>query len=156
MAAEFESRGRVIATAEPGYQQACHVWNERVVTHPREIVYCQNAPEVAAALRSALDRRLPFRLRCGGHSYEGFSMVDGGVIIDVTDVNTVSVNADRTAAVIGGGARLGDVDTGRMRMIEHLIEEKLTPAMFMVTWKALERSRFGPSAIQKPKDLGRI
>ncbi|MFL6274607.1 MAG: FAD-binding oxidoreductase [Blastocatellia bacterium] len=109
MADEFQSRGRIITPAEPGYQQACQEWNERLVTHPREIVYCQNAQEVAAALRSALDRGLPFRLRCGGHSYECFSMVDEGVVIDVTDMNTISVNAERTAAVIGGGARLGDV-----------------------------------------------
>jgi len=94
MADEFQSRGRIITPAEPGYQQACQEWNERIVTHPREIVYCQNAQEVAAALRSALDRGLPFRLRCGGHSYECFSMVDEGVVIDVTDMNTISVNAE--------------------------------------------------------------
>jgi FAD/FMN-containing dehydrogenase len=109
MADEFQSTGRLITPDEPGYQQACKEWNERFNLHPREIVYCQNAQEVSAALRSALDRELPFRLRCGGHSYESFSMVDEGVVIDVTDMNTISVNSERTAAVIGGGARLGDV-----------------------------------------------
>jgi len=109
MADAFLSTGRVITADEPGYQQACHEWNERFDIRPRAIVYCQNAQEVSAALRSALDRGLPFRLRCGGHSYECFSMVNEGVVIDVTDMNTISVNSERTVAMIGGGARLGDV-----------------------------------------------
>src|SRR5947209_4482664 len=109
MTEEIRSIGRVITPNEPGYAQACQEWNERFDARPREIVYCQYAHEVAAALRSALERNLPFRLRCGGHSYEGFSMIDAGVVIDVTDMNTISVNPDRTMAVIGSGARLGDV-----------------------------------------------
>lgn len=109
MADEFQSTGRVITPEEPGYSQACQEWNERFDTRPREIVYCQNAQEVSAALLSALGRGLPFRLRCGGHSYEGFSMVDDGVVIDVTDLSTISVSRDRTIAVIGSGGRLGDV-----------------------------------------------
>src|ERR1044072_495152 len=87
MSEEFRSIGRVITQDEPGYKQACEEWNSRLETHPREIVYCQNAQDVSAALRSALDRGLPFRARCGGHSYECFSMVDAGVVIDVTDLN---------------------------------------------------------------------
>lgn len=109
MAEEFQSIGRVLTPNAPGYAQACQEWNERFDGRPREIVFCQNAQEVAAALRSALARRLPFRLRCGGHSYEGFSMLDDGVVIDVTDLSTISMNPDRTVAVIGSGARLGDV-----------------------------------------------
>jgi uncharacterized caspase-like protein len=53
-------------------------------------------------------------------------------------------------------ARKGDLDEGRLRMIEWLIDEKLTPGTYMVTWRALERSKFGGLAIQKPRILGSI
>ncbi|HYP26468.1 MAG TPA: FAD-binding oxidoreductase [Blastocatellia bacterium] len=109
MKKEFSSPGRLITPNEPGYGQACQEWNARIVTHPQEIVYCQHSQDVSEALTSALQRGLPFRARCGGHSYECFSMVDGGVVIDVTDLSTISVNKDRTVAVIGGGGRLRDV-----------------------------------------------
>src|SRR5258706_2319706 len=101
MADLFQSNGRIITPDEPGYAQACKEWNERFAPRPCKIVYCQNAQEVAAALRSALDQDLPFRLRCGGHSYEGFSMVDEGVVIDVTDMNNISLNSEPNVAVIG-------------------------------------------------------
>jgi FAD/FMN-containing dehydrogenase len=109
MAEEFQSLGRVITSDEPGYAQACQEWNARFTPQPEEIVYCQSAQDVSAALRSALDRGLPFRARCGGHSYEGFSMVDAGVVIDVSDLSAISVNEDRTVAVIGSGGRLKDI-----------------------------------------------
>ena len=99
----------VVTPADPGYDQARQVWNDRYTARPSEIIYCQNAQDVAAALKGALDRRLPFRLRCGGHSYEGYSTLDDAVIIDVTAMNTVNVSDDRTTAVIGAGGRLGDI-----------------------------------------------
>ncbi len=53
--------------------------------------------------------------------------------------------------------RQGNVEQARLlQMIEDLIQERMKPSTYMVTWKALERSRFGGSAIQKPKDLGPI
>lgn len=109
MTVTFKSAGRLITPNEPGYAQACQEWNARLPTHPSEIIYCQNAQDVSAALQSARQRDLPFRARCGGHSYECFSMVDEGVVIDVTDLSTISVSDDRTVAVIGSGARLADV-----------------------------------------------
>lgn len=95
MAEEFQSNGREITSDEPGYAQACQEWNARLTPHPQEIDYCQNAQVVSAALRSALDRGLPLRARCGGHSYECFSMVEAGVVIDVPDLTAISVNEDR-------------------------------------------------------------
>jgi FAD/FMN-containing dehydrogenase len=109
MTEKFWSIGRLITPKEPGYDQACQEWNARLPTHPKGIVYCQNAQDVSAALQSAVRRGLPFRARCGGHSYECFSMIDDGLVIDVTDLSTISVNQDSTVAVIGSGARLSDV-----------------------------------------------
>jgi FAD/FMN-containing dehydrogenase len=109
MAEKVSSIGRLITPQEPGYDQACQEWNARLPGHPKGIVYCQNAQDVSAALQSAVRRGLPFRARCGGHSYECFSMIDDGLVIDVTDLSTISVNQDRTVAVIGSGARLSDV-----------------------------------------------
>jgi hypothetical protein len=103
------SIGRAITANEPGYEDACEVWNARYKARPIEIAYCQDARDVANALRQALREKKPFRARCGGHSYEGFSTVDGGMVIDTTDLSTVSVSQDRTTAVIGSGCRLADV-----------------------------------------------
>jgi FAD/FMN-containing dehydrogenase len=106
---DSEASTRVVTPADVGYEQACQVWNSIYTASPAEIVYCSAATDVSAALGRALDKGTPFRLRCGGHSYEGYSTLDDGVIIDVTDMNRVTVSDDRKTAVIGAGGRLGDI-----------------------------------------------
>jgi hypothetical protein len=100
---------RVVTPGDPDYDSARQVWNGIYTASPAEIIYCQGSQDVSSALRRALDKGVPFRLRCGGHSYEGYSTLDDGVIIDVTDMNQVSVSDDRKTAVIGAGGRLGDI-----------------------------------------------
>ncbi|MEU9807272.1 FAD-binding oxidoreductase [Mycobacterium sp. NPDC050853] len=68
-----------------------------------------DADEVAVALLDAQERGVPFRIRSGGHSVDGFSGVDDGIIIDLGDLNTVDVSADRAQARVGAGAHLHDV-----------------------------------------------
>lgn len=99
----------IVTPDSPGYDQARQVWNERYTANPGELIYCQDATDVSAALRRALDGDGRFRLRCGGHSYEGYSTLDDGVVIDVSAMNTISISDDRTTAVIGAGGRLGDI-----------------------------------------------
>lgn len=100
---------RVVTPADADYDQARQVWNEIYTARPAEIVYCQNANDVSKTLLDALGRKAPFRVRCGGHSYEGYSTLDGGVVIDVSEMNAVTVSADRKTAVIGAGGHLGDI-----------------------------------------------
>lgn len=103
MTEHSQPSGRVITPTDPGYDQACQVWNMIYTARPDRIVYCQNANDVSTALSRALDEDTPFRLRCGGHSYEGYSTLNDGIIIDVSDMNQVSVSADRKTAVVGAG-----------------------------------------------------
>jgi FAD/FMN-containing dehydrogenase len=100
---------RVVTQTDPDYDQACQVWNTIYTARPDRVVYCQDATDVSTALGRALDQGTPFRVRCGGHSYEGYSTLDDGVVIDVSDMNQVSVSADRKTAVIGAGGKLGDI-----------------------------------------------
>lgn len=104
-----EASGRVVTPGDPSYDQARQVWNSIYTASPAEIIYCREARDVSTALRRALDKGTPFRMRCGGHSYEGSSTLDGGVVIDVTDMNSVTVSGDRKTGVIGAGGRLGDI-----------------------------------------------
>jgi FAD/FMN-containing dehydrogenase len=109
MTENSQSSTRVVTPTDPDYDQACQVWNAIYTAKPDRIVYCQDAKDVAAALGRALDEGRPFRLRCGGHSYEGYSTLDNGIVIDVSDMKQVSVSADRKTAVIGAGGKLGDI-----------------------------------------------
>ncbi|KYF52005.1 hypothetical protein BE04_18530, partial [Sorangium cellulosum] len=98
--------GRVVLPGDPGYDDAREVQNARFSRSPRAIVFCQDAQDVVNAIKWATARGAEIRARSGRHSYEGFSVVDDGLVIDVSDLRSVRVDRERGIAVIGAGADL--------------------------------------------------
>jgi FAD/FMN-containing dehydrogenase len=100
--------GRVIWPRDPAYAEARQSFNARFSRFPAAIVVCDNTSDVRNAVRWARQEEIPMRARSGGHSYEAFSVVDDGLVIDVGGLNTVAVDASRGEAVIGAGVCLLD------------------------------------------------
>src|SRR5579872_20310 len=75
---------------------------------PAAIAYCSTPADAQRCLAFARRFSLPFAPRSGGHSYAGYS-TSTGLVIDVTRMNTVTVNTSANTATIGAGARLIDV-----------------------------------------------
>jgi FAD/FMN-containing dehydrogenase len=100
--------GRVIWPSDPAYDEARQSFNARFSRFPAAVVVCDNTDDVRNAVRWARQEEIPLRARSGGHSYEGFSVVDGGLVIDVGGLNEVVVDASRGEAIVGAGVRLLD------------------------------------------------
>ena len=49
-------------------------------------------------------------MRGGGHNYAGFALTDGGLMIDLTPMKSVTVDADARARRCGGGTTWGELD----------------------------------------------
>ena len=100
--------GRVIWPEDPAYEAARQSFNARFSRFPEAIVVCDNTMDVQNAVRWARRQGMPLRARSGGHSYEAFSTVDGGLVIDVDGLSEVVVDPVRGEAVVGAGVRLLD------------------------------------------------
>lgn len=98
--------GRVVMPGSPGYDEARQVYNGRFDKFPAVIVYCGMPQDVVNAVRWVRRQQLPFRIRCGGHSYEAFSLVDGGLVIDVSELVTLQVDRGAGIAQVGAGWQL--------------------------------------------------
>jgi FAD/FMN-containing dehydrogenase len=83
-------------------------FNRRIELVPQLRVLCETAETVATTIRWARQNNIPFSIRSGGHSYEGFSQ-SSSVVIDVRSLNSIQISADKKTATVGAGCTLGSV-----------------------------------------------
>lgn len=98
--------GHIILPDSPDYNEARQNYNGRFNIFPKVIVYCMVTQDVVNAILWARKHRLPFRIRGGGHSYEAFSLVNNGLIIDVSKLLTLQINRENYTVQVGAGFRL--------------------------------------------------
>lgn len=78
-------------------------------------MYCATASDVARALEFAQNRNLPLAVRGGGHNRAGLSVCDDGVVIDLSGMNRVEVDARKRVARAQAGALVIQLDTATQR-----------------------------------------
>ena len=78
--------------------------------HPALIVRCAGVADVIAAVNFARAHDLLVAVRGGGHSVPGFSMCDGGLVVDLSAMRSVRVDPVRRTARAEGGATWADFD----------------------------------------------
>jgi FAD/FMN-containing dehydrogenase len=101
-------RGPVIEPGDPAYDEARKVHNAMHDRRPAVIVRCADAGDVMATVAFARENAADLSIRGGGHSAPGFGTNDGGVVIDMSPMKNVRVDAKAKTARAGGGATLGD------------------------------------------------
>lgn len=107
-----ELTGRIVRPHDPDYAEASLGWDELFVRYPLVIVYAQRTQDVVNALTWARQHDVAMRVRSGGHSLEGWSNVDNGIVIDVSELKSVHIDtAGRTATVGAGLTQLEAVTT---------------------------------------------
>lgn len=101
--------GRVVRLGDPDYDVARADENARLLFTPDVIAYCDTRDDVVQSVRWATDHGKAMAVRSGGHDYEGFSLNNHGVVLDLSGYAGVTLHADGRRATIHAGTRLGDM-----------------------------------------------
>jgi FAD/FMN-containing dehydrogenase len=102
--------GATLAPSDPGYEAARVCFNALVDRRPEVIVRCLNAGDVASAFAFSRAHGLEVAVRGGGHNPAGHCVLDGGLVIDLSEMRRVEVDADARTAQAEGGATWADFD----------------------------------------------
>lgn len=103
-------RGAVILPGSESYDTARKVWNGLFDRRPALIARCSGTADVVKAVDFAREHVLLTAVRGGGHSTSGKSTCDGGLVIDLSAMRGVRVDAYTKTARVEGGALLGQLD----------------------------------------------
>ncbi|MCV7419457.1 FAD-binding oxidoreductase [Mycobacterium yunnanensis] len=98
-----ELTGRVVRPGDDGYRSASDSWNLLHRNDPAVVVFAQQTQDVVNAVAWARQNRVPVRARSGGHCLEGWSTVDDGIVIDVSELKSATVDAEGLTATVGAG-----------------------------------------------------
>jgi len=103
-------RGQVLVPGDEGYDEARTIWNAMIDRRPALIVRCEGADDVSAAIKAGRDAGIPISIKGGGHNIAGSAVCDDGLMIDLSQMNGVTVDAGSRRVRVGPGATLGDLD----------------------------------------------
>ena len=102
--------GGIVTADSPSYDEVRTIWNAMIDRRPALIACCQTTDDVVRCVSFAKQHGLLVAVRGGGHNIAGNAVCDGGLLIDLSLMRAVHVDAGRKVARVEGGARLGDVD----------------------------------------------
>jgi FAD/FMN-containing dehydrogenase len=107
--------GNLYLQGDAGYDEAKRVWNGMFdQKRPSMVVQCTSTNDVVNAVNFSRERELLLSVKCGGHSLPGKSTSDGGLMIDLSQMHAVDVDAEALTARVDGGALLGHVDSATL------------------------------------------
>jgi FAD/FMN-containing dehydrogenase len=102
--------GTLLLPGDAAYDGVRQVWNGMVNKRPALIVRCARTTDVIACVRFAREHELLISIRGGGHNYAGSSVSQGGMMIDLSAMRTVTVDPVARIARASAGLRLGELD----------------------------------------------
>ncbi len=108
-------RGGLVTPDSAAYDETRAVWNAMIERRPGLIVRCAGAGDVSQAVRFGREHHLLVSVRGAGHNIAGNAVCDGGMMIDLSGMKSVEVDAANRTARVQPGATLGDVDAATQR-----------------------------------------
>ncbi len=102
--------GAVLLPGAAGYDDARAIWNAMIDRRPGAVVRCATPADVARGVAFAAEHRLLVAIKGGGHNIAGNAVCDGGLVLDLSPMKGVVVDAAARTARVQAGALLADVD----------------------------------------------
>ncbi len=103
-------RGELVTRDASNYDEVRAIFNAMIDKKPAALARCVDAADVQTCVNYARENSVPLAIRGGGHSAGGLGLVDDGLVIDLSTMRGIHVNAKDQTIRVQGGCQWGDVD----------------------------------------------
>jgi FAD binding domain/Berberine and berberine like len=103
--------GQVITPDDAGYDRARTIFYGGFDQRPAAIVRVTDAADISQVVSIARDTGLELAVRSGGHSGAGHSLTDGGIVLDLADMNALDIDPQQRSAWAETGLTAGAYTT---------------------------------------------
>ncbi len=108
--------GALIRPVDPAYDSARRIWNARFDARPALIVRCADDEDVRRAVQFAQAEKLLVAVRGGGHSMAGHSVCEGGLVIDLSPMKGLHIDADGRTVRCQPGLLASELDEATQKV----------------------------------------
>lgn len=102
--------GTLLEPKDSGYEDARRIWNGMHDLHPRAVARVGSVADIGPVLAAARNTGVVLAVRGGGHNVAGHGSVEGGLVLDLSRLRRVTVDAATRMVHVEPGATLADVD----------------------------------------------
>jgi len=102
--------GTLARESDDAFAEATSIWNGMITRRPAAVVRAGSTNDVVRTVTFARDNDVELSIRGGGHNIAGLSLSDGGLMLDMSQLRTVTVDAEAKLVRVAAGAILADVD----------------------------------------------
>jgi FAD/FMN-containing dehydrogenase len=103
-------KGQIVLPTDPNYDEVRKIWNAMINRRPAVIVQCKGPDDVPHAIQCARRNGLEISVRGAGHNIAGNAVCEGGMMIDLSPMKNVRVDAAKKRAYVEPGATLAEFD----------------------------------------------
>jgi FAD/FMN-containing dehydrogenase len=103
-------RGVALRPGDSGYDEARKIWNGMIDRRPALIVRCTGTADVVACINFARQEGLPLAIRGGGHNVAGSAVCDDGLVVDLSTMKGIEVDAEARTVRAQPGLLWGEFD----------------------------------------------
>ncbi|MFN5983018.1 MAG: FAD-dependent oxidoreductase [Fluviicola sp.] len=99
---------QIITPFDADYENARKESDNAFNKYPLLVAYCTCSADVVESIKFCNNQNIEICLRAGGHSTAGYSVLNGRMLIDVSNIKGIFVDSENMYSVIGSGVTWGD------------------------------------------------
>jgi FAD/FMN-containing dehydrogenase len=99
--------GSIISPGDPDYDEARTVFSAAIDRRPALIIRAADSADVARVVALARETGAELAVRCGGHSFAGHGVSEGGIVLDLAALDDLEIDVEARTAWAGAGITTG-------------------------------------------------